>query len=72
MLAIDPGTSIVNTGISTLLKVGTSTDGIKAQDKQAYEGSQPCHMFQVWKQRTLCRCLPREVSPRSQASQHVI
>src|SRR3954462_9411820 len=25
MLAIDPGTSIVNTGISTLLKVGTST-----------------------------------------------
>src|SRR3954469_13188516 len=26
MLAIDPGTSIVNTGISTLLKVGTSTE----------------------------------------------
>src|SRR3954469_2760417 len=43
----------------------------EAQDK-AYEGSQPCHMFQVWKQRTLWRCLPREVSTRSQASQEVI
>ena len=31
------------------------------QVKQAYEGSQPWPMSQVWKQRTLSRCLPREV-----------
>ena len=30
MLAIDPGTSIVNTGGSILLKVGDLSDGIRA------------------------------------------
>ena len=39
MLAIDPGTSIVNTGISTLLKVGTSTvvGGVLAKFRAAVE-----------------------------------
>ena len=42
------------------------------QVKQAYEGSQPWPMSQVWKPKTPCRWLPREVFPGPQESQHVI
>ena len=42
------------------------------QVEQAYGETQPWPMSQVWKQRTQCKRLLREISPGSQENQDVI